>query len=540
MKRSTKILLVIAAAVAFLAAFGAQSIKGVMYSFWAFVVPAILLELENRNKNFSRCTASYSLGALITLWLGLGIVVMMVSANTGDQSFVASTSVIFFSPFMALAGLLQFLKTRKLTAALPANEKPPFMVSLVVLRWLGGWVCAMLLSTLTTFDGSVIRDNASEIVVFGILTVLALFWYYKSPKTQDELKIREEQKTLAFERKMAECAARELQLQKKREAETACKEQKLALKKRQQLYKKFIDVPMTHEQIDKIMDGICVPVVNAPIFLKRDEVAVFTTPASLQVVKTRVVGRQGGYGGGSIRIAKGLSIHTGRTSSTPIYGDVATHYPGTLTLTTKRLIFTGTDKSFDSSLSSITSLNVFSDGFVVQIRNKTHTVICKGIDLFSAVWNGMANGLPLEGGSNVTPSPSPMSNPRPSADMDLMQEVRQMEADVFTYFCRRIVEKKGFSDLSLADTSNPNHCIIIASRDGIRQVFYCVRSSAALIEAEVQHCLLAKTSAQAHVAVLLTNAQLTPVASEIAQAKGVVVWDHQEIQRTCSNGSSNP
>lgn len=111
--------------------------------------------------------------------------------------------------------------------------------------------------------------------------------------------------------------------------------------------KKCKGVYLTQDQIKRLEEKIELPILDTPVFLNYGEVAVYHSQATRQETKNRVIGRMGSYGGGTIRIAKGLSIHTGGSSSRPIYGDVSMQYPGEFIITNERVIFLSSQKGFE-------------------------------------------------------------------------------------------------------------------------------------------------------------------------------------------------
>ena len=114
--------------------------------------------------------------------------------------------------------------------------------------------------------------------------------------------------------------------------------------------------------------------------------AIFYCEATKQETKNRVVGRTGGYGGASIRLAKGLSIHTGRTASRPIYGDVHSHFPGKFVMTTHRLVFLNGQKGFDISYDKISSFQHYLDAISIQSKSTTHLLLLPRPDLINALF----------------------------------------------------------------------------------------------------------------------------------------------------------
>lgn len=116
------------------------------------------------------------------------------------------------------------------------------------------------------------------------------------------------------------------------------------------------------------------PTRDCPIILKRAEEAVLVLPnitfKEPHAVRTSV----GGYAGPTIRIAKGISFRLGGgTSRSVSHDEIKTIDKGTLTITNKRLIFTGSMKTLNYNLSKILSITDFKDGIGIQRDNKQKT-----------------------------------------------------------------------------------------------------------------------------------------------------------------------
>lgn len=88
------------------------------------------------------------------------------------------------------------------------------------------------------------------------------------------------------------------------------------------------------------------PTRDCPVILKRAEEAVLVLP-NITLKEPRAVRTSvGGYAGPTIRIAKGISFRLGSGTSRSVSHDEITSIDkGTLTITNKRLIFTGSMKT---------------------------------------------------------------------------------------------------------------------------------------------------------------------------------------------------
>jgi TM2 domain-containing membrane protein YozV len=107
--------------------------------------------------------------------------------------------------------------------------------------------------------------------------------------------------------------------------------------------------------------------------------------------KTVTTGYTGGGSGFSIRLTKGLSYRIGGSKSKAIRETQTTIYNGIIYITTKRVIFTSEDKSFDKTFDKITSVQKTKDGIVMQIGANTYFIILKTNSKFMETFNVVKN-----------------------------------------------------------------------------------------------------------------------------------------------------
>lgn len=107
--------------------------------------------------------------------------------------------------------------------------------------------------------------------------------------------------------------------------------------------------------------------------------------------KTITTGYTGKTGGFSIRIAKGLSYRTGGGNSQAIRQTQRTTFNGILYITTKRIIFTSSNESFDKTFDKITSIQEAQDGLIIQIGSHTYSIITNTHSEFMKVFNLVKN-----------------------------------------------------------------------------------------------------------------------------------------------------
>lgn len=136
------------------------------------------------------------------------------------------------------------------------------------------------------------------------------------------------------------------------------------------------------------------PIVPAPIgiMLKPGERCCYQSAASVLVIKNQVVGRTGSSGGVSVRVAKGVTLHSGSGGGRTIRQDVAYTYPGIFSITDQRFVMTG-EKGFEYPLEKLTSILPYNgyEGATLQFGRSSFTLlmdesfwIAKMIDLINA------------------------------------------------------------------------------------------------------------------------------------------------------------
>lgn len=116
---------------------------------------------------------------------------------------------------------------------------------------------------------------------------------------------------------------------------------------------------------------------DSPIILKKGEELQLVLPG-ISLLEPRVV-RMGGYGGPSIRVAKGIYFRVGgfRAES---HEELKNIDQGTLTLTTKRLVFAGNKRTVNIDLRKIISIQPYSDAIAIRRSGKQKTEYFTGID----------------------------------------------------------------------------------------------------------------------------------------------------------------
>lgn len=124
------------------------------------------------------------------------------------------------------------------------------------------------------------------------------------------------------------------------------------------------------------MDAPLEPIDFDGIIVRGDEQVYFAIPAETFVNKTRVTGYESESYGGSVRVAKGVSVGNRKRETKAVRQNVNDiKGKGDYVVTNKRAVFVGLGDSFDIPLGKITSVSmVANNGFVILAGGKAHNI----------------------------------------------------------------------------------------------------------------------------------------------------------------------
>lgn len=126
----------------------------------------------------------------------------------------------------------------------------------------------------------------------------------------------------------------------------------------------------------QLADDEPLPIVTSGnVLMTAGEICHYNAPAVFVKTKNVVVGYSGGSSGVNIRIMKGMSYRVGASKSTPIRGDVQEKTPGILTITNKRIIFSGSKGAFDKKITALSSVTPYNDGISFQFGEKQYPLM---------------------------------------------------------------------------------------------------------------------------------------------------------------------
>jgi hypothetical protein len=135
---------------------------------------------------------------------------------------------------------------------------------------------------------------------------------------------------------------------------------KLIEAKRQQALEEFAAQPLS-------------PIRPVQALLKPHEVAYASVAATLK--ETQTVGYRSGNSGVSVRVMKGVTVHSGGSHGHAVKAMVPVA-AGELVITNQRVIFAGDAQSFSLPLSKLINVTNYSDGIAFHEGHKTHLLGC--------------------------------------------------------------------------------------------------------------------------------------------------------------------
>ena len=120
---------------------------------------------------------------------------------------------------------------------------------------------------------------------------------------------------------------------------------------------------------------------ESPVILKRGEELRVVLP-DISLVEPRSVSEgRAFYGGPTIRLAKGVSLRTGVAKGRgESHEELRNVDQGVLTLTSKRLVFSGGKRTLTIELARIVSMEPFRDGIAIRREGKEKTQYFSGIN----------------------------------------------------------------------------------------------------------------------------------------------------------------
>jgi len=165
------------------------------------------------------------------------------------------------------------------------------------------------------------------------------------------------------------------------------------------LEQKEIDLDLWLQQLYSGTNSLS-PKTNTNVILTQNEKFIYSIPDVILSEPRSVRDTTGVYGGPTIRIMKGISWRLGGFKArSESHEELRTIDKGILTLTNKRLIFTGSIKSSSIELKKILSIEPYADGIAVNKDGKQKPEYYTNVDhhKLQILTQGRSYEIPMDG-----------------------------------------------------------------------------------------------------------------------------------------------
>ena len=146
------------------------------------------------------------------------------------------------------------------------------------------------------------------------------------------------------------------------------------------------------------------PVVPTNAFLSPGERCHLCCPATYYEIRNEVVLQTGRVSGGVGLVGNGLAYELGRNVHLdPVRKDIAIPTPGTLSVTDRRIVFSGVRRAFDEQVTALSSITPVEWGFALQFGSRQHILRLDearyALDVIERVVNGPVPDVPAQTGA---------------------------------------------------------------------------------------------------------------------------------------------
>lgn len=127
----------------------------------------------------------------------------------------------------------------------------------------------------------------------------------------------------------------------------------------------------TQEAVQRLDADTLTPIAYDDLALKEGEEVYLAVPAKTYTSKEKITRYEGGHSGVSVRVAKGVTLRTGSQKAKPVRETVNTYHSGDYVVTNKRIVFAGTEDSFDIPLENVTAVKKDAADAIAVITGST-------------------------------------------------------------------------------------------------------------------------------------------------------------------------
>lgn len=146
------------------------------------------------------------------------------------------------------------------------------------------------------------------------------------------------------------------------------------------------------------------PVVPTNVLLSPGELCHLCCPATYHEIRNEIVRQTGRISGGAGLVGDGLAYELGRSVDLrPVREDVAIPSPGTLSVTDRRIVFSGVRCAFDEQVTALSSITPIERGLALQFGSRQHILTLDearyALDVIERVLSGPVPDVPAQTGA---------------------------------------------------------------------------------------------------------------------------------------------
>ena len=134
--------------------------------------------------------------------------------------------------------------------------------------------------------------------------------------------------------------------------------------------------------------------------------------------------------------------------------------------------------------------------------------------------------------------------------MSIFDKTEQIESDIsiadtdemsgieFESFCMGVLQKNGFENVRMTETTGDYGGDLLAEKDEIKYVIQCKRYNSSIGISAIQEVVGSREVYHTHVGVVLTNSHFTKNAEILAEKTNVLLWDRSRLSRLFASGNN--
>ena len=113
--------------------------------------------------------------------------------------------------------------------------------------------------------------------------------------------------------------------------------------------------------------------------------------------------------------------------------------------------------------------------------------------------------------------------------------IDMMDGHEFEFYCAKLLNKRGFHNVSVTKGSGDQGVDVLATKGGIKYAIQCKNYATPLSNKPIQEVCAGKVFYGCQIGVVMTNSTFTSGAIELANATGTLLWDRAVLMEMISD-----